>query len=94
VRFFRKPNNESEFEEVDWYTLLCGQDFNGRFPVLSEDDHGVSGKIKYTMASTQFKYIMGSGIWQLKIQIKDRALNKSNVVTTQEFPLEAIRCDR
>jgi hypothetical protein len=90
VRFFRKPNQNSEFVEIDWYTVLCGQDFNGRFPVLSEKDNALSGTIKYTMASSQFENIMGTGIWQLKIQIKDRTLNPSNVVETREFTLQDI----
>ena len=87
VRFFRKPDANSQFEEVDFYKLMCQEIFEGRFQMLSGKENPVSGKITYSMSSTQFENVLGNGIWQLEIRIRDRALHLSNAIRSDEFTL-------
>lgn len=88
--FFRKPNPQSDTVRVDWYTQLCGQDFNGRFPILSDDRNALSGTIKYSMPSTSWEVAMGTGIWQIRVRVRDRDFNLSNEVYSREFTLQEI----
>jgi len=90
VKFFRKQNVNSPFEEVDFYKLLCQEIFEGRFPVLSDKENALSGTIKYSMKSTQFENVLATGIWQLEIRIRDRALHTSDAIRTKEFTLAEI----
>ena len=90
VRFFRKQSVEAAFEEIDFYKLLCQEIFEGRFPVLSSKENALSGTIKYSMKSTQFENVLSTGIWQLEIRIRDRALHVSDPIRTKEFTLAEI----
>ena len=90
VRFFRKQNVDAQFEEVDFYKLLCQEIFEGRFPVLSTKENALSGTISYSMKSTQFENVLSTGIWQLEIRIRDRALHVSDPIKTKEFTLAEI----
>jgi hypothetical protein len=91
VRFYTK--NGEDYDLYDWRSDGCnrvtnvGQTFDARFPVLSEDQNTVEGTLKYGMYSLGFKETFGNKTLRLEIQIKDRALNKSNLVVTPDFSL-------
>jgi hypothetical protein len=60
----------------------------GRFPVLGGDDkRPLEGQLTYAIAYPDFLYDFKNTAIKLKIQIKDRALNKSNIVETDEFTI-------
>jgi hypothetical protein len=87
------PNNsdpEQRFTEFDWRKERCST-FDGRFPFLSETSTALDGSLKYNMESRGFNILFGGQTLKLRIQIKDRALHKSNIVETPEFTLPGIR---
>ena len=67
----------------------CGGTFDGRFPILFKDKPGtpLEGTIRYGMGSNAFKAFFSIKTLKLRIQIKDRALNKSSFIETAEFTL-------
>jgi len=90
------------FETFDWQELYCAS-FDGRFPLVSNTKtNGVTksgpfthirkskskGELTYSMTSLGFKILFGRKTIKLKIQIIDRALNRSNVFETFPFTLE------
>jgi len=80
------------FKEFDWRTVYdypaCGETFDGRFPILSDGKgHALEGTLKYAMKSNGFIPLLGNRTLKLRIQIKDRKLNLSNVVESPEFTL-------
>jgi hypothetical protein len=91
---FLVKNGDGSFTEFDWRTEFdypnCGGTFDGRFPVLYKDEPGspLEGKIRYGMVSPGFKALFSIKTLKLRVQIKDRALNKSNIVETAEFTLQ------
>jgi len=88
---------EDGFVKLNWETLYeyprCGETFNGRFPVLSRKGKAspMEGDIRYSMNSSGFKPILGNKPFRLKVQIRDRALNESNVITTPVKTLLELR---
>jgi hypothetical protein len=84
------PDPDKRFTEYDWRKERCST-FDGRFPFLSETNSALDGSLKYTMESRGFKILFGGKTMKLRIQIKDRALHRSNVIETPEFTLEGIR---
>lgn len=85
------PNADSEgFVEHDWRAENCKQSFDGRFPVLTDRENALEGSLKYTMKSTGFNYVFSIKTLKLRIQIKDRMLNSSNVIYTNPFTLDQI----
>lgn len=90
VDFLMKDGNK--FVEFDWFDRFC-QTFDGRFPYLTVKDNSLEGTLSYAMISTGFLASFGSRALKLRIQIKDRALNRSNLVETDEFTLDEIRPD-
>ncbi|MBX2955189.1 MAG: hypothetical protein KF846_03470 [Cyclobacteriaceae bacterium] len=93
---FLYSNDGLNFTEFDWRELVC-HDFNARFPDLSgarknssissgpfniQLKNNLEGKITYTMLSTGFKALFGGKKLKLSIQVKDRALNRSNIIET------------
>lgn len=95
VEFYMKKNND--FEIIDWKRIFdreygCGLDFNSRFPELniSNSSQLLSGKLRYGMVSYGFEMILKNNIFKLKIYIKDKDLNNSNIIETPEFTLEEI----
>ena len=95
IEFYKKENNE--FVLIDWKRIFdeeygCGIDFNSRFPPLniSNSSQLLSGKLRYGMVSYGFEMILKNDIFKLKIHIKDRELNTSNIIETPEVTLEEI----
>ncbi|WP_460539976.1 hypothetical protein [Echinicola sediminis] len=90
VQFFIKRNgvfNEFKWSDPPYYTT-----FNGRFPVIlsGNNPRSVEGTIKYSMQSLGWRSIFRNDTIRLDIQVQDRDLNKSNVVSTPEFTLNQI----
>jgi hypothetical protein len=91
VEFLIKDGQE--FKVFDWQEEFCTIAYNQRFPVLSETISGLEGTLHYSMVSGSGGFTVTFSIKTLKlrIQIKDRALNLSNVIETPEFTLDKIR---
>lgn len=92
--FVRKPGDPNAdpegWVEFDWRKEFCTQSFDGRFPVLSTDGNALEGTIRYSMNSLGFTSIFSVQTLKLRIQIKDQALNRSNIVETGPFTLDQI----
>ncbi|AGA76495.1 hypothetical protein [Echinicola vietnamensis] len=91
VRFFIKRNgtfNEFKWTDAPYYTT-----FDGRFPLILNDNNqrAVEGTIEYAMLSSGWRSIFRNDTVRLDLQIQDRALNKSNVISTPEFTLNQIQ---
>lgn len=97
VDFLYKGPNESDFVEFDWIGselfTACGFTIDGRFPVLKDDNDGaaIEGTLRYAFISAGLLPLFGDKILKLKIQIQDRALNKSEIIETEEFTLRGIQ---
>jgi hypothetical protein len=91
---FLVKNPDGTFTEFDWREAFnypnCGISFDGRFPILYKEKPGapLEGKIRYGMGSIGFKILFSTKTLKLRVQIKDRALNRSNFVETNEFTLQ------
>lgn len=91
---FLVKNSDGTFTEFDWREAFnypnCGISFDGRFPILFKDQPGapLEGKIRYGMGSIGFKILFSTKTLKLRVHIKDRALNKSNIIETTEFTLQ------
>ncbi|MBL7856218.1 MAG: hypothetical protein JNM57_00905 [Cyclobacteriaceae bacterium] len=86
---FMIKNNNGSFTKYDWG---CISAFDQRFPVLSENTKvPLEGSLAYRMIGTGFTSLFGGKTMKLRIQIKDRALNSSNIIETPEFTLDKIR---
>ncbi len=78
---------DGSYTEFDWKTISCNQSFDGRFPRLEDVNGTLEGTLKYTMTSIGFKNVFGARPIKLRVVIKDRALNQSNVALSDEFSL-------
>jgi len=94
VRFYEKKNGE--YEEFDWRQPPYYQTFDGRFPLLNtkiEDQRLVirplEGSLRYGMTSSGWLFLFRDTM-KIEVMIQDRALNKSNVVSTPDFTLDMI----
>ncbi len=69
------------------------QTFNGRFPLLNrtEEIRPLAGTLRYGLVSSQFNNLFGTQTIKLRIQIQDRALNRSNTIESVEFTLAGVR---
>jgi hypothetical protein len=90
IRFFIKRNgvfNEFRWEDPPFFTT-----FNGRFPRVFNSANGqpVEGTLQYSMLSFGWQSIFRTDTIRIDIQIQDRALNKSNVVSSPEVTLNQI----
>ncbi|MBI3218636.1 MAG: hypothetical protein HYZ44_03925 [Bacteroidetes bacterium] len=68
--------------------------YDGRFPILSKDlgkKSPLDGKMTYALKGSAFDLLFGTKTMRLKITIQDRALHKSNEITTKDFTLASIR---
>ena len=86
-----------EYTELDFLELFepqCnGVAYNGRYPVLNPDrdrERPLEGKLKYTMESPAWELFFRQDTLKLDIYIYDRALNKSNIISTPDFVLKNI----
>lgn len=82
----KDPSAPGGFREFDWAEEYCTT-FDGRFVVLSEPDNSLEGSIRYTMTSIGFNVIFSLKTLKLRVKIRDRALNESNVIETPEFSM-------
>ena len=93
VKFFTK--NNGVYEEFDWVTEfdpICGESFNGRYPLLAPvgREKPLEGKLKYKMSSAGFELLFRQDTLKLEVYLYDRALHKSNVIETPDFVLKDI----
>jgi hypothetical protein len=90
VRFFRKRNGV--FTEFRWQDPPFFTTFNGRFPriLTSTEGQSVEGNIKYGMLSSGWEAIFRNDTLRIDVEIQDRALNKSNQVSSDEVTLRQI----
>jgi len=91
---FEVRNNDT-YVPFDWgKTARWTSPSRGRFPNLGDaanPSSPIEGTLKYGIADPDLLYYFKNQAVRLKIQIKDRALHKSNIVTTAEFTLDGIR---
>jgi len=81
------------FREFDWVKEFCNISHDGRFPVLlpgQDKERPLEGSIRYSMPSYGFKSLFNLKRLKLRVQIIDRALNKSNEIETPVFTLQEI----
>lgn len=97
VDFLFREVNQSEFQKFDWLGSdefdNCGVPIDGRFPILQKSGDGaaIEGRLKYGFVSFGLIPLFDDRILKLRIQIQDRALNKSNIVESPEFTLKEIQ---
>lgn len=97
IRFFEKKNGQ--YTEFDWRDPPYFQTFDGRFPLLNTkiiDNQLVirplEGSLRYGMTSSGWLFLFRDSL-KLEVQIQDRSLNKSNVVSSPDFTLDMIRAE-
>lgn len=99
------PNHFNIF--VNFYTFVNGnkvlfdftkelniRGYDGRFPILFDDienDRALEGNLRYLMKSSGWLNTFSIDSLQLEVHIQDRALNKSNTITTPKFTLLGIQ---
>jgi hypothetical protein len=90
VRFFIKRSGK--FTEFRWQDPPFFTTFNGRFPriLTTEEGQSVEGNIKYRMLSSGWESIFRNDTIRIDVQIQDRALNRSNEVSSPEVTLRQI----
>jgi len=82
----KDPAAPGGFREFDWREEYCTT-FDGRFPVFSDKESSIDGTLRYSMTSLGFTSLFSIRTLKLRVSIKDRALNISNVIETPEFTL-------
>jgi hypothetical protein len=97
VEFFVK-NNDGTYPDkpYDWISAFppsCGVTYDGRFPIVSDDKNAVEGTLKYSLKGFGFLQLFSLKTLKLRVTIKDRALNNSNVLETPEFTLSQIKAN-
>lgn len=84
---------DGNFQEFDFLTEYC-QTYDARFPVLFNSvslGKPMEGTIRYAMPGVGFLSQFSIKTLKLRVQIQDRALNKSNIIETPEFTLQSIK---
>jgi hypothetical protein len=91
VKFFIKRNGV--FTEFKWQDPPFYTTFNGRFPRIINGSEAlpVEGQIQYSMLSFGWSSIFRNDTIRIDVQIQDRALNRSNLVSSPEVTLNQIR---
>ena len=75
-----------DYEEFDWFAEFCQPDFDGRFPLIPHRiGEPIEGTLRYAMTNSSFLAIFSVDKVKLRVKIRDRALNVSNVVETAPF---------
>jgi hypothetical protein len=82
----KDPSAPGGFKEFDWKKEFCTT-FDGRFPVFSDKDSSIDGTLRYSMTSLGFTALFSIKTLKLRVSIKDRERNQSNVIETTEFTL-------
>jgi hypothetical protein len=87
-----KDNQQDEFEKYSLEENI-GNNFNARIPRLSEDNSPLESILAYSMVSgiNPLKLFFKEKILKLRIFIKDRELNSSNVIETEPFTLVQVQ---
>jgi hypothetical protein len=78
----------TEFDFTKEYDFPnCGISFDGRFPILFSDRPGspLEGVLRFRIGSPFLKTQFSLKTLKFRIQIKDRALNRSNTIETPEI---------
>jgi len=90
IRFYIKRNGK--FTEFRWQDPPFFTTFNGRFPriLTTEEGQAVEGNIKYGMLSSGWESIFRNDTLRIDVAIQDRALNRSNEVSSNEVTLRQI----
>lgn len=90
VKFFIKRNGQ--FTEFRWQDPPFYTTFNGRFPriLTTEEGQAVEGNVKYGMLSSGWESIFRTDTIRIDVQIQDRALNRSNEISSPEVTLRQI----
>jgi len=89
VEFWVKEG--SGYKLFDWEKEFCTISFNQRFPVLSDKEGPLEGSLQYAMVTSGMKTLFSIKTLKLKIRIRDRELNISNIIETPEFTLDKIK---
>jgi hypothetical protein len=79
------------FKLFDWEKEFCTISFNQRFPVLTEKTGPLEGSLQYAMVTSGMESIFSIKTLKLRIKIRDRKLNVSNIIETPEFTLDKIK---
>lgn len=93
VAFFVKKNGEyTEFDFLEISEPQCNLGYDGRYPRLNDPnwDRPLEGRLKYTMKSAAWELFFRLDTLKLDVYIYDRALNKSNTVSTPDFVIKDI----
>jgi hypothetical protein len=77
------------YKEFDWYEKFCIS-FNGRFPVLGDEERPLEGTIRYAMANPGFISLFSVKTIRISVRIRDRALHTSKEIFTPPFTLSSI----
>ena len=91
IKFFIKRGGN--YTEYDFSAPPFYSTFNGRFPriLTAERDRAIEGTIKYAMLSLGWNSVFRNDTLRIDVQVQDRNLNKSNVVSSSDFTLSQIR---
>lgn len=85
------PQGNTIFEEFNFpRDLNLCTTYDARFPKLADETRPLEGTLLYAVIGSGFLQTFSIKKLKLEIQIKDRALNLSNVITTHEFTLKDI----
>lgn len=89
VEFWVKNGNS--YTLFDWEKEYCEDAFDQRFPELSDKTGPLEGNLTYAMTSLGIRATFSIKTLKLRIKIRDRAFNVSNVVETEDFTLDKIK---
>ena len=91
VDLMTKENGQ--FEVFDFREELCVAPLSGRFPWLKDNFNAESpleGVIEFRPPSSALQALFRNDTLKLRIRIKDRALNDSNIIESCEFTLNEL----
>jgi hypothetical protein len=91
LTFLVKQNDGSFREYNPAIDRNCAPPFNGRFFILNTnyDVRPLTGELQYALVSG-FRLLFRNDIIKIRVQIQDRALNRSNVLETPEFNINDV----
>jgi len=88
---FWVADGTGKYTLFDWEKEYCEVAFDQRFPVLTQKSGPLEGNLTYALTSVGIKATFSIKTLKLKIRIRDRALNVSNDVQTEDFTLDKIK---